>query len=68
MALIFHLQGFVVVALAAADIASHIDIGQEIHFNALQAIALASFATASLDVETEAARFVTRSRDSGNSA
>ena len=47
-----------VVAASAAHIAGDIDIGQEIHFDALQAVALAGLAAAAFYVETEAAGFV----------
>src|SRR5580698_8289413 len=59
MAFILHLQGFVVVALAAANVARHVNVGQEVHLDALQAIALAGFAASALHVEAEAARLVT---------
>src|SRR5580658_5587444 len=48
-------QRFGIVALAAADFAHHVDVGQEIHFDTAQAIALAGFAAAAFDVEAEAA-------------
>src|SRR6267154_6889757 len=48
-------QRFRIVAAAAADFASDIDIGKKIHFDAAQAIALASFAAAAFYVEAEAA-------------
>src|SRR5439155_2964510 len=51
-------ERFGVVAAAAANFASNINIGQKIHFDAAQAIALASFAAAALDVEAEAAGLV----------
>jgi hypothetical protein len=52
--LVLHLQGLVVVAAAAADVAGDVDIGQEIHFDALEAVALAGLAAAAFDVEAEA--------------
>src|ERR1035438_4795279 len=57
--LVFHLQSFVVVALAPANVAGHINVRQEIHFDALQSIALTGFATAALHIETEASGLVT---------
>src|SRR5580693_2677970 len=48
-------QRFGVIALAAADFAHDVNIGQEIHFDAAEAIALAGFAAAAFDVEAEAA-------------
>ena len=58
VALELHLQGFAIVAAAAADVASDVDVRQEIHFDALQPVALAGFAAAALHVEAEASRFV----------
>src|ERR1700689_498500 len=57
-AFVLDLQCFLVVAAAAADIARNGNIGQEPHFNALQAIALAGLAAAALYVEAEAAGLV----------
>jgi hypothetical protein len=48
------LQGFAVVALAMADLAGHVDVGQEVHFYLDDAVAGAVFAAAALDVEAEA--------------
>ena len=55
-AFIKNLKGLAVIAFAATDFAKHVDIGQEMHLNFGHAIALASFAAATLDVETETAR------------
>src|SRR5579883_3488857 len=55
MALELHLQGFAVVAAAAADVAGDVDIGQEVHFDTLEAVPLARLAAATLHVEAEAA-------------
>ena len=41
-----------------ADVARHVDVGQEVHFDLDHAVALAGFAAAALDVEAEAARAV----------
>src|SRR5690348_6945414 len=43
-----------VVALALADIALHIDVGQKVHLDLDDAVALARLATSTLDVEREA--------------
>ena len=48
---VLHRQGFMVIALAAADFAKHIDIGQEIHFNPPLSFALAGLAAAAGDIE-----------------
>src|SRR5882762_7535553 len=48
-------QRFGIVAAAAADFASDVNIGQKIHFDAAQAVALAGFAAATFYVEAEAA-------------
>src|SRR5882762_8393309 len=47
-------QRFGIVAAAAADFASDVNIGQKIHFDAAQAVALAGFAAAAFYVEAEA--------------
>ena len=54
LALVLDFQGFAVVALAVADIAGHVDVGQEVHFHLDHAIALAGLAASALDVEGEA--------------
>src|SRR5580700_10923096 len=48
-------QGFRIEALAAADIAEHLHIRQETHFNPLHALAFASFAAAARGIERKAA-------------
>ncbi len=58
MALEAHRQRFGVVAAAAADFAHHIYVGQKIHFDAAQSVALARFAAAALHVEAESAGLV----------
>src|SRR5262249_35895386 len=50
------LERLAVVALALADVALHIDVGQEMHLDLDDAVALAGFAAAAFDVEGEAAR------------
>src|SRR5260221_2910614 len=59
VALEAHRQRFGIVAPPAADFAHHVNVGQEIHFDAAQAIALARFAAPAFYVEAEASRFVT---------
>src|SRR5204863_10018866 len=49
------LQRLAVVAPALADLARHVDVRQELHFDLQDAIALAGLAAAALDVEGEAA-------------
>ncbi len=58
LALVLHLQGLAVVALALADVARYVDIRQEMHLHLDDAIPLARLAAAPLDVEGEAARLV----------
>ena len=48
------LEGFAVVALAPADVAGHVHIGQKMHLHLDDAVALAGLAAAALDVEAEA--------------
>src|SRR5258708_3243892 len=50
-----HRERFGIVAAPAADFAHHINVREKIHFDAAQAVALAGFAAAAFDVETEAA-------------
>src|SRR4029079_15286424 len=52
------LQRLAVVALALADVAGDVDVGQEVHLDLDAAVALAGLAAAALDVEGEAARLV----------
>src|SRR3546814_9936657 len=52
------LQGLAVVALALADVALHVDVGQEVHLDLDDAVALAGLAAPALHVEREAARLV----------
>ena len=53
-----HLERLAVVALALARLARHVDVGQEVHLDLDQAVALARLAAAALDVEREAPRLV----------
>ena len=48
-----HLQGLAVEALAVADIAGHIHIGQELHFDSQFALSLAGFTAPAVHVERE---------------
>src|SRR4030095_4352219 len=57
--LVLHRESFTIVTPAAADFALNVHVGQEIHADATQAVALAGFAASTLDVKTEAAGFVT---------
>jgi hypothetical protein len=52
------LQRLAVVALALADVALDVDVGQEVHLDLDDAVALAGLAAAALDVEGEAAGLV----------
>src|SRR5690606_25137292 len=54
LALVTNLQRLAVVALAAADVAGDVDIREEVHLDLDDAIALAGFAAAALDIEAEA--------------
>ena len=58
LALVADLERLAVVALAVADVARHVDVGQEVHLDLDEAVALARLAAAALDVEREAARAV----------
>ena len=58
LALVAHFQRFAVVALAAADVARHVNVRQKVHFDFHDAVALARFAAAALDVEAEPAAVV----------
>ena len=49
-----YFQRLSVVALALAHVALDVDVGQEVHFDLDDAVALAGFAAAALDVEREA--------------
>src|ERR1700761_281597 len=58
MAFEAHRERLGVVPTAAADFAHHVDVGQKIHFDAAQAVALAGLAAPAFYVEAEAAWFV----------
>lgn len=58
LALVLHLQGLAVVALALADVARHIDIRQEVHLHLDDPIPLTCLAAPPLDVEGETTRLV----------
>src|SRR3990170_43337 len=53
-ALELDLKRLLVVAAAATDLAGDVDIGEKVHLDAAQAVALAGFAAPALDVEAEA--------------
>jgi hypothetical protein len=52
------LERLAIVALALADVAGDVDVGQEVHLDLDDAVALAGLAAAALDVEREAPRTV----------
>ena len=56
LAAVGHLQRLAVEALAAADVAGDEHVGQEVHLDLDQPVALAGLAAAALDVEAEPAR------------
>ncbi|CAI08311.1 hypothetical protein ebB134 [Aromatoleum aromaticum EbN1] len=56
LALVADFQRLTVVALAVADVARHVHVGQEVHLDLDQPVALAGFAAPALDVEREAPR------------
>src|SRR5882757_4837861 len=58
LALEQNIQRLAVVALAVADVAGDVDVGQEVHLDLDDAVALAGLAAAALDVEREAAGLV----------
>lgn len=58
LSLIFYFQGLPIITGAVADFTGHVDVGQEVHFDADDAVALAGFTAAALDVEAEAAGFI----------
>ena len=58
VALELHLQRFAVVPLAVAFLAGDVDVGEEVHLDLDQPVALARLAAAALDVEAEAAGLV----------
>ena len=58
LAAVGDLKGLAVITLAPALLAWHVDVGKEVHLDLDLAIALAGLATASRDVEAEAARRV----------
>ena len=51
-------QGVAVEALPLADIAGHIDVGQEVHLDLDETVALAGLTAPALDVEAEPPRLV----------
>ena len=50
-ALVLNLQRLAVIALTVANVARHVDVGQEVHLDLDQPITLAGFAAPALDVE-----------------
>ena len=55
LAVVRDFKGLAVVSFAVADLAVHVDVGQEVHFDLQRAVAVAGLASAAFDVETEAA-------------
>ena len=60
VALELHLQRLAVVAGAVAHVAGDVDVGQEVHLDLDQAVALARLAAAALDVEARSGRACSR--------
>ena len=58
LALVAHFKGFAVVACAAADLARHVNIGQEVHLDFDGAVTTTRLTAPALDVEGEAPRLV----------
>ena len=56
LALIAHFERLAVVAVAVADLAGHVDVGEEVHLDLDDAVAGAGLAAPALDVEAEAVR------------
>ena len=54
LALVLDLERLAVVAVAVADVARHVDVGQEMHLDLEHAVALARFAAPAFHVEGEA--------------
>ena len=58
LAAVLDFKRFACIALAVANLASNKNIGKEVHFNALHALALARLAASALDIEGEPPRLV----------
>ena len=54
--LVFHFEGLPVVTMSAADIATHVDIRQEIHFDRLNTGSPTCLTPSALDIERKTAR------------
>ena len=59
LALVLNLERVAIVAFAAADLAGDVNVGQKMHLDANDAVALARLAAAALDVERKSPRPVT---------
>ena len=59
LALVMNIQGLAIIALAFTDVAGHIDIGQKVHLDFGNTIALAGFAAAALNIKAKAPGVVT---------
>ena len=57
-ALVFDFECFAVVSCALADVAGHIDIGEEVHLYLHYSVALARLAASAFDIERESVCFV----------
>ena len=58
LALIGDLERFTIVATSTTDLAFHVDVREEVHFDLDQSASLAIFAASTFDVETEPAGVV----------
>src|SRR4029453_19257952 len=56
--LVADLEGLPIVPLALADLARHVHVGQEVHLDLDQPVALARFATPALHIERESSRTI----------
>jgi hypothetical protein len=59
LALVVNLESFPVIPGTSADLARHVDIGQEVHFDLDGAVTGTGLAATALDVEGEPSRLVT---------
>ena len=58
LSLVAHFEGLAVIALAAADLAGHIDVRQEVHLDLHDAVARTGLAAPALDVKAEASLLI----------
>ena len=57
-AFVFDFESFVIITLAVTIGAGDVDVGEEVHFDFVDAVALAMLATTAFDVERETTSFV----------